>query len=138
VPAGVAVDSKGDIFIADSSNNRVRKVNTRGIISTFAGNGTCGFSGDGGPATSAELCSPWDAAITSKEVVYIADTFNLRIRKVASGKISTYAGTGVSGYNGNGLPALSTNFDDPVAVILNSSGTLYLVDDATARVRKVH
>jgi hypothetical protein len=133
----VAVDSKGDIFIADSSNNRVRKV-TKGIISTFAGDGTCGFSGDGGPATSAELCSPLDAAITSKGVVYIADTFNLRIRKVASGKISTYAGTGVSGYNGNRLPALSTNFDDPVAVILNSSGTLYLVDDATARVRKIH
>ena len=137
VPVGVAVDSKGDIFIADSSNNRVRKV-TKGIISTFAGDGNCGFSGDGGPATSAELCSPWDAAITSKGLVYIADTFNLRIRKVASGEISTYAGTGVSGYNGNRLPALSTNFDDPVAVILNSSGTLYLVDDATARVRKVH
>jgi sugar lactone lactonase YvrE len=137
-PVGVAVDKHGNILIADSGNHRVREFQVGGNINTIAGNGTCGFTGDGGPATSAEMCFPEDVAVTSKGTVYIADTFNLRIRKVASGKISTYAGTGVPGYNGDGLPALSTNLDDPVAVILNSSGTLYLVDDLTMRVRKVH
>ena len=116
----------------------MRVVDTAGVINTFAGNGTCGFSGDGGAATSAELCAPIGVAVTSKETVYIADEFNVRIRKVASGIITTYVGTGVQGYNGDGLPALRTNLDDPVAIVVNSSGTPFLVDDFTMRVRKVH
>ena len=139
VPAGVAVDKHGNIAIADWGNNRVRVVDTAGVINTFAGNGTCGFSGDGGPAISAELCAPIGVAVTSKETVYIADELNLRIRKVASsGIITTYAGSGVQGYNGDRLPALRTNLDDPVAVVVNSAGTLFLVDDYTMRVRTVH
>jgi trimeric autotransporter adhesin len=138
IPAGVAVDKHGNLFIADWGNNRVRVVDTGGVINTFAGNGTCGFSGDGGPATSAELCAPIGVAVTSKGTVYIADELNLRIRKVASGIITTYAGSGVQGYNGDGLPALGTNLDDPVAVVVNSSGIPFLVDDFTMRVRKIH
>jgi sugar lactone lactonase YvrE len=138
IPAGVAVDKHGNVGIADWANNRVRVVDTTGVINTFAGNGTCGFSGDGGPPTSAELCGPAGIAVTSNGTVYIADEFNLRIRKVASGTITTDAGTGVQGYNGDGLPALSTNLDDPVAVVVNSSGIPFLVDDYTMRVRKVH
>ncbi|HSZ01673.1 MAG TPA: hypothetical protein VK788_19405 [Terriglobales bacterium] len=138
IPAGVAIDKHGNIAIADWGNNRVRVVDKAGVINTFAGNGTCGFSGDGGAATSAELCAPIGVAVTSKETVYIADEFNVRIRKVASGIITTYAGTGVQGYNGDGLPALRTNLDDPVAVVVNSSGIPFLVDDFTMRVRKVH
>ncbi|MGC1436679.1 MAG: hypothetical protein WA847_12355 [Terriglobales bacterium] len=134
----MAIDKHGNIAIADWGNNRVRVVDTAGVINTFAGNGTCGFSGDGGAATSAELCAPIGVAVTSKETVYIADEFNVRIRKVASGIITTYAGTGVQGYNGDGLPALRTNLDDPVAIVVNSSGTPFLVDDFTMRVRKVH
>jgi sugar lactone lactonase YvrE len=138
VPAGVAVDKHGNVGIADWGNNRVRIVDTAGVINTFAGNGTCGFSGDGGPPTSAELCGPAGVAVTSQETVYIADEFNVRIRKVASNIITTYAGTGVQGYNGDGLPALRTNLDDPVAVIVNSSGIPFLVDDYTMRVREIH
>jgi sugar lactone lactonase YvrE len=137
-PYGVSVDGKGNIFIADSNNNRIRRVNTLGIISTTAGNGTCGFLGDGGPATSAELCFPEGVAISGTGTLYIADTYNLRIRTVIKGTINTYAGSGTSGYNGNKLPALSTNFDDPVAVTLNSQGVLYLIDDAQTLVRRVH
>ncbi|HZQ22726.1 MAG TPA: hypothetical protein VFA89_07990 [Terriglobales bacterium] len=137
-PFGVAVDSKGNLFIADSNNNRVRRVNTSGIITTFAGNGTCGFSGDGGLATSAELCFPEGVALTSTGAVYIADSFNFRIRSVSRGTINTFAGTGTSGYNGNRLAALSTNLDDPVAVTVNAQGVLYMIDDAQALVRRIH
>jgi internalin A len=137
-PLGVAVDRKENVYVADSGNSRIRTFTVGGNINTVAGDGNCGFSGDGGPATSAELCFPFDVAV-SKTALYIADTFNVRIRKVdGTGKITTYAGTGGVGYNGDGLPALSTNLDDPIAVSVNSSGTLYLVDDLTMRVRKVH
>jgi sugar lactone lactonase YvrE len=138
VPLGVAVDKKGNVYVADAGNNRVRIFKNGGNINTVAGDGTCGFSGDGGPAISAELCFPADVA-TNQTGFYIADEFNVRIRKVdGSGIISTIAGTGAIGYNGDGLPALSTNLDDPVAVSFSSSGILYLVDDLTMRVRKVH
>jgi len=134
-PVGVALDSRGNIYIADSSNNRVRKVNTSGTITTIVGDGNCGFTGDGGLGTSAEVCFPEGVAVTSSGTVYIADTSNLRIRKLAAGIITTYAGTGISGFNGDG-PALSTNFDDPVAVTFNNN-KLYMVDDATERVRRI-
>jgi sugar lactone lactonase YvrE len=139
-PLGVALDSNRNIWIADSQNNRVRKVTiSTGQISTLAGNGTCGYLGDGGPATTAELCFPQGVAVPAGGTFYIADTNNLVIRKVAAGKITTYAGSGsFLGYNGEGLPALNTNFDDPVALTLNSDdGVLYVVDDVQARVRKV-
>jgi sugar lactone lactonase YvrE len=136
-PYGIAVDSSNNIYIADSSNNRIRKVNTStGIITTYAGNGTCGFSGDGGPPTSAELCFPEDLVLNNG-IAYIADTSNLRIRKVQNTIISTWAGTGIAGYNGDGLPALSTNFDDPVAITKNTFGTIFMVDDVQSRVRKI-
>lgn len=137
-PFGVALDSAGNIFIADTSNNLVRKVDTAGIITTYAGNTVCGFLGDGGPATSAELCFPEGVAVTKNGTVFIADTANFRIRQVASETITTYAGTGLTGYNGDGLSALSTNFDDPVAVSVNPNGVVYMVDDTTNRVRKIH
>jgi len=134
-PAGLAIDSRGNLYIADSSNNRVRKVNTAGIITTIVGDGNCGFLGDGGLGTSAEVCFPEGVAVTGTGTLYIADTNNLRIRKLAAGIITTYAGTGTSGFNGDG-PALSTNFDDPVAVAV-SNNKVYVVDDITERVRKI-
>jgi len=142
-PFGPAFDSKGNLYIADSANNRVRVVNTAGTITTFAGDGTtCALStdpcGDGGPPTAAQLNFPIGLTV-SGGAVYIADELDLRIRKVARGVITTYAGTGLSGYNGNGLPALSTNLDDPVHVAVNPvNNALYVVDDVQARVRKVH
>jgi sugar lactone lactonase YvrE len=140
---GVAFDAAGNMYIADSVNNRIRKVNTAGMISTFAGDGTaCALStdscGDGGPPTAAHLNYPLTVAV-SGTTVYIADELDLRIRKVAGGIINTYAGTGIQGYNGNGLPALSTNFDDPLAIAVNPlNKALYVVDDVQSRVRRVH
>jgi sugar lactone lactonase YvrE len=136
-PFGVALDRAGNIFIADTGNNLVRKVDTAGIISAFAGNTTCGFFGDGGPATSAELCFPEGVAVTKGGTVFIADTVNFRVRQVVSGTITTYAGSGLTGYNGDGLAALSTNLDDPVAVGINPNEVVYVVDDLTNRVRKI-
>ena len=137
LPYGVAMDSEGNIYIGDSSNNRVRKVSPSGIITTIAGDGACGFSGDGGPATSAELCSPLGVGVDSADNIYIADELNLRVRKISKGIINTLAGSGLGGFNGDGLPALSTNLDDPEAVAVSSLGGVFLVDTATARVREV-
>ena len=142
-PYGITFDPAGNLYIGDSGNNRVRKVSAAGVITTFAGDGTvCPLStdpcGDGGSPTSAQFNLPV-GLVMSKGVLYIVDEGDLRIRKVAAGIISTYAGTGNGGYNGNGLPALSTNLDDPVDVAVNpANGVLYLVDDVQARVRAVH
>jgi len=142
-PYGVTFDAAGNLYIGDYGNNRVRMVNPGGTMTTFAGDGTaCATStsscGDGGSATTAQLNSPLGLAV-SGSTVFITDEADLRIRKVTGGIISTYAGTGNSGYNGNGLVATSTNLDDPIDVAINPvNGALYLVDDVQARVRKVH
>ena len=92
-PAGVALDTLGNLYIADSSNCRVREVSS-GTIQTVAGNGTCAFGGDAGPATAAALSGPTGVAVDADGALYIADTLNCRVRKVASGVITTVAGTG--------------------------------------------
>jgi sugar lactone lactonase YvrE len=136
---GVAVDSKGNLYIGDTFNNRVRKVNRSGIIFTIAGNGNCGFSGDGGPGTAAMICNPEAVAVDSKGNVYIGDYSNFRIRKINSaGNITTIAGSGNGGYNGENLPAVSTNLDGPVGVALDNTGHVFLLDDVQHRVRKIH
>jgi sugar lactone lactonase YvrE len=138
LPYGLAFDSSGNLYIADTFNNRIRIVDSQGIINTMAGNGTCGFSGDGGLATSAMLCSPFGIAVDSKHNLYIADTYNLRVRTVnTSGIIQTIAGSGSSGYNGNGLLALQTNMQ-PTSIVLGPTGAVYFVDAASYRVRRIH
>ncbi len=136
---GVAVDGNGNLFIGDSANNVIRRVSPGGIITTIAGDGNCGFLGDGGPATSAEMCFPLGLTVDAAGNVYVADEINVRIRKIAGGKINTVAGTGVAGYNGDGLPALSTNLDDPVSVAVNPKNkAAYLLDDQQTQVRVIH
>jgi sugar lactone lactonase YvrE len=136
-PTGVAVDNAGNLYIADWLNNRIRRVDTSGIISTVAGNGNSGFSGDGGPATSAMIWSALDVAVDAKGNFYIADSSNFRIRMVdASGTIHTLAGSGDAGYNGNALPATATNMF-AVAVGVSPTGVVYLMDTASYRLRKV-
>jgi uncharacterized protein (TIGR03437 family) len=137
-PQGVAVDSAGNLFIVDLPNNRIRKVAPSGIISTVAGNGTCCYSGDGGPATSAQLSGPWGAAVDSAGNLYISDESNNRIRKVVpGGTISTVAGNGTAGYSGDGGPATSAQLYRPMGVAVGSTGNLYIADSGNQRIRKV-
>ena len=107
-PRGVVVAGDGTLYIADTYNNRIRRVGVDGKISTVAGNGTSGFSGDGGPASSAQLSSPSGVAVAGDGTLYIADTYNSRLRRVGvDGKISTVAGNGTSDFSGDGGPAVT-------------------------------
>jgi len=137
-PNAVALDTAGNIYIADEYNNRIRVVDTNGNITTIAGNGTCGFSGDGGPATLAMLCFPSGVTIDKKGNLYIADLSNGRVRSVNTSQIiQTIAGTGsFVGYNGNGLPALQTNLDAVYEIAVNPAGVVYWSDYVQFRVRK--
>ena len=137
-PSGVAVDSSGNLFIADLINNRIRKVDTSGNISTVAGTSTAGWSGDGGPATSAQLNFPHGVAVDSSGNLFIADSGNHRIRKVdTSGDISTVAGTSTQGFSGDGGPATSARLSEPMGVTVDSSGDLFIADMSNQRIRKV-
>ncbi len=147
-PSGVAVDSAGNIYFADKGNNRVRKVDTKGIITTFAGTGTAGYSGDGGPATSAKLGLNLTAAFQGVAVdsagnVYIADPANNRIRMVnPAGIISTFAGnggpfaTGSLG-NGDGGPPASASVSAPYSARVDSAGSIFIADTNHNLIRKV-
>ena len=137
LPAGIAVDNAGNIYIADWLNQRIRKVDTSGIITTFAGTGIQGFSGDGGAATNAQLSLPIDVATDASGNVYIADWINARIRVVdPSGTIQTIAGNGGFGYNGNRLAPLQTHVV-PMGITSDSSGQIYYSDSSEYRVRAI-
>ncbi len=137
-PSGLAVAPNGDLYIADSGNNRVRMVSPNGIITTIAGTGVAGFSGDGGPAVKAELNDPEGLAIGPGGGLYIADSHNQRIREVLpGGAIRTVAGNGEVGYTGEGVPALSAALNYPAGVALDSSGNLYVADDGECDVDEV-
>ena len=135
---GVAADGAGNIYIADKSNNRVRKVGAAGIISTIAGNGMPGNSGDGGMAVAAGLNNPNGVAVDAVGNLYIADQGNSSVRKVsAAGIIITIAGTGASGYNGDGIPATAAQLYNPYAVAVDRAGNVYISDVDNERIRKV-
>ena len=107
------------------------------MITTVAGNGTCGFSGDNGPATSAQLYGSHGVAVDSAGNLYIADTANNRIRKVSNGVITTVAGNGTAGFSGDNGPATSAQLTDPEGVAVDSAGNLYIADTGNNRIRKV-
>ncbi len=133
--SGLAFDSAGNLYISDTNNHRIRKVNSSGIITTVAGNGSQGFSGDNGPATSAMLNYPEGIAVDAAGNLYIADSSNQRIRKVTpAGIISTFAGNGNVVFAGDGGPATSASFEQPSGVTVDTSGNLYLSDGR--RIRK--
>ena len=137
-PTGVAVDGSGNLYIVDYNTVSVRKVSPGGIITTVAGNGTNGYSGDGGPATSAEFSFPFGVAVDGFGNLYIADSLNSRIRKVSpSGTITTVAGNGTFGYSGDGGLATAAQLDNPYGVTLDASGNLYIADQSNQRIRKV-
>ena len=139
-PFGVAVDASGDLFIADTSNDRVRRVDAAtGVITTVAGTGISGFSGDGGPATDAQLNEPFGVAVDASGDLFIADTSNDRVRRVdaATGVITTVAGTGISGFSGDGGQATDAQLNDPSGVAVDASGNLFIADTSNDRVRRV-
>ncbi len=140
-PAGVALDASGNLFIADWNNNRIRKVDTNGTITTAAGNGSPGFSGDGGPATSASLAYVEAVAVDGSGNLFIADTDNNRIRKVdTNGIITTVAGKGPAvygSYSGDGGPATNANLNAPYGVAVDATGNLFIADMDNNRIRKV-
>ncbi|WP_460945226.1 NHL repeat-containing protein [Spirosoma daeguense] len=140
-PTGVTADANGNVYIADSNNQRIRKVNTGFVITTVAGTGMAGYSGDNGNATSAQLNLPSGVALDSNGSFYIADQTNSRIRKVnAMGTITTVAGTGINGsggYSGDGGPAIAAQLYSPFSAALDGSGNLYIADSGNSRVRKV-
>jgi uncharacterized protein (TIGR03437 family) len=134
-PSGLALDGNGNLFIADSNNNRIRKV-TNGIITTIAGNGTAGFSGDGGQATSAALDSPSGPILDSAGNLYFADASNNRVRVIlTNGTIETVAGSGPAAYGGDGGPAVDAELHLPLEVATSPSGSLYIADGFNQRVR---
>ena len=135
----MAVDGIGNLYIVDGTAQRVRKVDTQGIIRTVAGNGTIGFSGDGGPATGAAFFGIQGIAVDSAGNIYIVDNGNKRVRKVdaSSGIITTAAGNGSFGNTGDGGVSTSATLSGPNDVAVDSSGNLYIADGAGGRIRKV-
>jgi sugar lactone lactonase YvrE len=137
-PLGAAVDAAGNLYIADAANHRIRKVGLGGAMSTVAGNGISGYSGDGGSATEAGLNYPSGIAVDAAGNLYIADTYNQSIRKVAvDGTISTVAGNGNAAYAGDGGPAVEASLYDPVGVAVDVGGNVYIADSGNLRVRKI-
>jgi sugar lactone lactonase YvrE len=140
-PFGVAVDGAGNVFVSDSRNNRIRKVDASGIITTIAGTGTPGFSGDGGIATAAQLDSPATIAIDLSGNLYIADggTDYPRVRMInAAGIITTIAGDGSWGFNGDSISATAAQLTAIAGVAVDNSGNLYIADYNVSRIRKVN
>jgi sugar lactone lactonase YvrE len=142
LPTGVVVDAAGNMYISDSNNNRVRRVDAvTGMITTFAGNGVSGYSGDGGAATSAEISNPAGLAMDGSGNLYFADTGNQVIRRIdaVSGLITTIAGVpSVGGYVGDGGAATKANLSFPEAVVLDTAGNLYISDTGNNVVRVVN
>ncbi len=134
---GVAADRLGNVYLSDTDHHRIRKINSSGIISTVAGNGTAGFSGDGGPAIQAQLNLPYGLAVDLSGNLYIADLGNNRVRRVTpDGTIGTYAGSGQT-VLGDGGPAAAALLSGPRNVAVDSAGSLYISEFLGHRVRKV-
>jgi len=138
-PQGVAVDGAGNLYIADYFNMRIRKVTPSGIITTIAGNGESGYSGDGFPATMAQIGSPQNIACDAHGNIYISDVFNGRIRLVdTNGFMHTFAGNGTWGNSGDGGPATNAEFQLPTAIAVDKKGNVYFSDEGNGNIRKIN
>lgn len=137
-PYGIFADASGNIYIPDGGNRCIRKISSSGVITTVAGTGILGHTGDGGPATAAQMHEPTCVCLDGAGNMYIADQYNNCIRKVnAAGIISTFAGTTVGGYSGDGGPATAAKLNYPYSVIADATGNVYIADRLNNRIRKV-
>ena len=137
-PTGLAVDGSGNLYVADTGNTRIRRIDAEGVITTIAGTGEGGAGGDGGPATEAQLAFPFGLAVDGSGNLYVADTNNHRIRRVdAEGVITTIAGTGERGFGGDGGPATEAQFSSPYGLAVDGSGNLYVADLSNNRIRRI-
>jgi TonB family protein len=137
-PTSIAIDSSGNMYIADKNGSRIRKVTPTGEVSTATGDGTAGFSGDGGLATAAQLKNPLGVAMDASGNLFIADTGNSRIRKVTpAGVIETVAGNGDAGFSGDGGPATLARLSGPASVVVDTADNLFIAESGSNRVRKV-
>ena len=135
-PQGIAIGSDGTLYIADTGNQRIRSV-AAGQIATFAGTGSAGFGGDGGPATAAAFNTPTALAIEAGGALLVCDTGNQRIRRIRAGLATTIAGNGVQGFGGDGAAALSAELDTPAGVAVASDGRIFVADSHNARLRVI-
>lgn len=138
-PCGIAVTDAGDLVIAERGGNRVRLVSADGLISTVAGSGAPGYGGDSGPASSARLRAPEDVALGPNGDLYVADTGNHAVRRVAraTGIITTVAGTGAPGFGGDGSAAALASLSGPRALEVSSGGDVYIADTGNERIRRI-
>ena len=137
-PCAVRLDSRGRIYVVDHGNHRIRRIGLDGVITTVAGTGSPGYSGDGGPATEARLKGPYGIFVDSKDNLLIADSKNHVIRRVdGTGVIRTIAGTGEPGYSGDGGPAVAAVFDTPQALFVTESGDIYIGDEHNHCIRRI-
>ena len=137
-PTDPAVDGSGNLYVADSGNHRIRRIDAEGVITTIAGTGVRGFGGDGGPATEAQFAAPTDLALDESGNVYVSDWRSRRIRRIdAEGVITTIAGTGVRGFGGDGGPATEAQFAVPSGLAVDGSGNLYVADSGNHRIRRI-
>ncbi len=137
-PTGLTLDSDGNLYIADSFNHRIRKVSVAGVITTVAGSGAPGYSGDGGAATTAKLNYPSWVAVNAAGDLFISDRYNLRIRKVTGGIIATVAGSGAGGFSGDGGAATAAGISFPDGVEVDAAGNLLIADQSNQRIRRVN
>jgi sugar lactone lactonase YvrE len=133
-PSGLALDDHGNLYVADTGNNRIRKVTTEGVVSTVAGDGSAGYAD--GPASSAEFNGPIGLAVDSQNSIYVADTYNDRIRKItADGFVTTVAGSAGPGYRDG--PANNSQFDTPCGIVIKADGTLIVADTGNGKLRQI-
>jgi sugar lactone lactonase YvrE len=139
LPTAVAFDATGNLYLADTGNHRIRKISTTGIITTIAGTGTQGFSGDNAPATAATIDSPTGLALDASDNLYLADTHNHRIRRIdaATGIITTLAGTGTPSFSGDNAAATTATLALPHGLTIDATGNLYLADTENHRIRRI-
>jgi sugar lactone lactonase YvrE len=137
-PYGLAFDRAGNLYVADSANNRVRRIDKRGIITTVAGNGEHGYSGDGGPATKARLSDPYGLAFDAAGDLYVAEVDEGVVRRIdTKGVITTFAGTGRLGFSGDGGPARQAKLNAPYGLAFDAAGNLYFADSGNGRIRRI-